>query len=358
MKTTTTFPISILSFLLMAACGGPAETPGRGSVATSPSSNASADVSRSGRDASGASADVAPAPRDIGEIGDAQEIDPMSAEAFLVWTRDSDGRATTHRLDNAGRELETVDGIFVATGAGAWQWREDPLVIETRPCERFDEAGELLPSEPTAPGEATRASLLHVAGGAEQVIVEPTADTEGAAEIQHGVELVASVGPYLFIRESTYAYTCGAHGNTGVSATLWDAVQGTSIAPPDDMGSIEGPLAKAIEELSDEDDDIFPVNESTVTMTELVPTFAKDGALELGVQFTAPTCYACSNGGWGSYTKSAIEPAAAMPSLFVPFAHPPEAVRAFATSHPDLSLGGWSPTAQSPWAVMPGGTGK
>jgi hypothetical protein len=155
------------------------------------------------------------------------------------------------------------------------------------------------------------------------------------------------VGPYLFVRESTYAYTCGAHGNTGVSVTLWDAVEGRSIALPDDMGPLEGPRAKALEQLSDEDDDLFPANESTVTLTEIVPTFAQDGALQLGLQFTAPTCYACTRGGWGSYTKSAVAPAQGMPSLLVPFAHPPEAVRAFVSSHPDLQLGGWSPTALS-----------
>jgi hypothetical protein len=350
MKTTSTLSIAILSSLWMTACSGPADKAGS-SAGGQPASSA-------GRADFGASADVAPAPRDLGVIADAQEIDPMSATEFLVWTRDGDGHGVTHRLDADGREIETMAGIFVATGSGAWQWREEPRLVVTTPCERYDEEGGLLPSEPTAPGETTRATLLHVAGGAEQVVVEPATDLEGAADVQHGVELVASVGPYLFVRESTYAYTCGAHGNTGVTATLWDAVQGTSIAFPDDTGPIEQPRVDAMKELSDEDDDLFPVNESTVTLTELVPTFGKDGALELGLQFTAPTCYACTRGGWGSYTKSAIAPAAAMPSLLVPFARPPEAVRTFAIAHPELKLGGWSPSAQSAWPVMPGGMGK
>ena len=38
-------------------------------------------------------------------------------------------------------------------------------------------------------------------------------------------------------------------------------------------------------------------------MTELVPSFGHEGALELGIQFTAPTCYACTRGGWGSYSN-------------------------------------------------------
>jgi hypothetical protein len=331
MQTTTAFSISLLPLLLMTACGGPAET------MTTLEAGAPA----------GAPFNIDETPRDLGLIGDAEEVDPMSATDFLVWTRDAEGRGVTHRLDAAGREVETLDGIFVATGAGAWQWREEPRAVATAPCERYDDEGGLLPSEPTAPGEATRATLIHAASGAEQVVVEPDSNIEGAADVQHGVELVATVGPYLFVRESTYAYTCGAHGNTGVKVTLWDAVEGASVALPDDTGPLEGPRAKAIEALSDGDDDLFPANEVTVALTELVPTFAKDGALELGLQFTAPTCYACTRGGWGSYTKSAIAPTQGVPSLLVPFARPPEAVRAFAASHTDLQLGGWSPTALS-----------
>jgi hypothetical protein len=331
MHTKPVFTLSLLSLLWMTACGAP----GTSTVTAEGGALGSAPV------------DTTETPRDLGLIGDAQEVDPMTATDFLVWTRDADGHAVTHRLDGAGHETETLDGIFVATGAGAWQWREEPRAVTTTPCERYDDEGGLLPSEPTAPGEATRATLVHVASGAEQVVVDPDASMEGAADVEHGVELAASVGPYLFVRESTYAYTCGAHGNTGVSVKLWDAVEGTSISLPDDLGSLEGPRNKAIEALSDEDDDIFPANESTVTLTELVPTFGRDGALGLGLQFTAQTCYACTRGGWSSYTKSAVAPAEAMPSLLVPFARPPEAVRAFAASHPDLQLGGWSPTSLS-----------
>ena len=46
--------------------------------------------------------------------------------------------------------------------------------------------------------------------------------------------------------------------------------------------------------------------EDNLELTELVPRFAPDGTLALGLQFTAPTCYACTRGGWSSYTKSTI----------------------------------------------------
>src|SRR6266516_3324520 len=57
--------------------------------------------------------------------------DPASATGFFVWTRDGEGQAQTHRLDTRGREVETLDGIFIATAAGTWQWREQDLPIAT-----------------------------------------------------------------------------------------------------------------------------------------------------------------------------------------------------------------------------------
>src|SRR5262245_4395231 len=64
-------------------------------------------------------------PRDLGDIDAVPaRLDPLPANEFLVWTREDDGCAETHRLDASGRELETIDGILIATSSGTWRWRE------------------------------------------------------------------------------------------------------------------------------------------------------------------------------------------------------------------------------------------
>jgi hypothetical protein len=279
---------------------------------------------------------------DLDRDANRDEADPSHATDFFVWTREGEERTVTYHLDAEGRTVETLDGIVVATSAGTWQWQVEERSVPTVPCEHFDEEGHAFAGDPVEPGTATRASLRHVASGAEQLLVDPGIDLMGNADVKHDVGVVASIGPYIFVEESTYLYTCGAHGNTGVSTMIWNAATGMTIATPTDLGSLEAPRGAAVEGLTDDDDDVFAPSEEDLELTEIVPRFAGDGSLELGLQFTAPTCYACSRGGWSSYTKSTVVDAVATPALLAPFASPPPAVRAFLRAHRDIKIKGWS----------------
>ena len=321
------FLVSLLS-LPLGGCSGSAEP--------TPSRRVAAPAS---------AAPLAPA-RSIDLDGDPalHEARPSQATDFFVWTREGEERAVTYHLDAQGRQVEALDGIVIATSAGTWQWQLEDRAVPTVPCEYYDDEGHVFAGEPVEPGAATRASLRHLASGAEQVLVDPGVDLMGNADVKHDVGVIASVGPYIFVEESTYANTCGAHGNTGVSAMIWNAATGMMVAMPTDVGPLEAPRGAAIEGLTDndDDDDIFAPTEENLEVTELVPRFARDGSLELGLQFTAPTCYACTRGGWSSYTKSTVVDAVAMPALLAAFASPPPAVRAFLRGHPEIEMKGWS----------------
>jgi hypothetical protein len=307
-----------LGLALLAACGG----------ATDHAAPAEAKV------------DATTTPRDLGDIdAEPTEIDPAKATAFLVWTREDDGCAETHRIDASGREIETMEGIRIATAAGTWRWREEDRPVVTAACERYDDEGALLTAPEPEPGSAMRVTLEDAKSGRVQVLVEPPSGADGAEDFRHRVELVASVGPWLFVRETTYAYTCGAHGNTGVDTMIWNASSGSMVPRPDDVSA--GSRARAMRLLT-EDGDGFPATDETTSLTELVPSFARDGALRLGLQFTATTCYACGRGNGGSYTKSEIVDAERVPAAFASYADTPRAVRAFASAHPALEIKGWS----------------
>jgi hypothetical protein len=321
---TLSSAVVLISFLLpLGGCSAAAEpTPSRAVAATTK---------------------AAPAPaRAIDLDRDVTDGAKELATEFYVWTREGEERTVTYRLDAESRTLEALDGIVIATSTGIWQWDVEDRSIPTVPCEYADEEGHVFAGDPVEPGTATRASLRHLASGAEQVVVDPGVDLMGNADVKHDVGIIASVGPYIFIEESAYAYTCGAHGNTGVSTLIWNAATGTTVAMPTDFGSLEGPRGAAVEGLTDEDDDVFAPTEEDLELTELVPRFKRDGSLELGLQFTAPTCYACTRGGWGSYTKSTVVDAVSTPALLAPFTSPPPAVRAFLRAHPDFELKGWS----------------
>ena len=279
---------------------------------------------------------------DLDRDGSLRAKEPADATEYFVWTREGEERTITYRLDASGQSCETLDGIVIATAAGTWQWQMEDQSVPTVPCEHYDDEGHVFAGGPVEPGTRTRASLVHFASGVEQVVVDAGIDLMGNADVKHDVGVIASIGPYVFIEESTYVDSCGAHGNTGVSSSIWNAATGTAIATPMDLGALDGARATAIADLVDEDDDMFAPSEDNLELTELVPRFAPDGRLALGLQFTAPTCYACTRGGWSSYTKSTIVDTPAMPKVLAPFANPPPAVRSFLRAHPDIVLKGWS----------------
>jgi hypothetical protein len=325
----------------MAGCSGSAEP--AASNAAAASANAPQVIRPSGSARSKTAATPKPARTvDLDRDGSLREKNPSEATEYFVWTREGEERTVTYRLDAAGQSCETIDGIVIATAAGTWQWQVDDQSVPTVACEHFDEEGHAFVGAPVEPGTATRASLVHVASGVEQVVVDAGIDLIGNADVKHDVGVIGSIGPYIFIEESTYVYSCGAHGNTGVSTLIWNVASGTAVAAPMGLGSLEGARTTAIGDLTDEDDDMFAPTEDNLELTELLPRFAPDGTLALGLQFTAPTCYACSRGGWSSYTKSTVVDTPAMPAMLAPFASPPLAVRAFLRAHPDVAVKGWS----------------
>jgi hypothetical protein len=322
------FLVSLLSFPL-AGCSGSAES-------AAPTPPRAADPA--------AKAVSAPPVRsiDLDRDGSLRETEPTQAKEFFVWAREGEERTVTYRLDAQGRAIEELEGIVIATSAGPWQWQAEDRSVPTAACEYQDDEGHVFGGDAVEPGTATRASLRHLASGAEQIIVDPGVELIGNADIKHDLGVIASIGPYVFVEEATYAYACGAHGNTGVSMLIWNAATGMTVAMPTDLGQLDAARAAAIDALTDEEDDTFAPTDDMLELTEIVPRFSPDGALTLGLQYTAPTCYACTRGGWGSYTKSTVVDAPAVPALLAPFASPPPAVRSFLRAHPEVDVKGWS----------------
>jgi len=266
----------------------------------------------------------------------------------LVWTTDAAGGRRTWTVDGAGSVIGRADDVRVVAAGRLWAWREEPEAIETTSCGHDAEEGSDASAESRLPpGRGLRATIATADGaGAGQVVeVVVPATGDGAQEIEQRVDLVATVGPYLFVRESTYAYTCGAHGNVVASFTIWNAERQAAV----DVDIVDLPIvseaqARAATALSvDEDVKGFAEkDEPEIALTEVLPHFSHDAELTVDLQFTAPTCYACSDGAWSSYSKSTTRTARGVPAALRAWATPTPGVRAFARAHPELVIGGWS----------------
>ena len=280
----------------------------------------------------------------------AAEKGPTPSPRVLVWTTNEDGERMTWTLDEDGNPAGLVDGIHVVARGGVWTWREIPETLATTACPTYDDSGIEQPArDAPAPGTGVRVALEREGSPDRTELVAPESE-EGAQDLEENADLVASVGPYLFIRESTYAYTCGAHGNVGVSFRIYDAEHGADVWTSGgtqrfvDAGAVTRQRGRAQADLAvDEDVATFVTDgKLDLDLTAVLPSYGTDASLELGLQFTAATCYACSDGAWSSYTKSTVEPLDDAPAPLRPWLTAPASVSRFASEHPTLTVGGWS----------------
>ncbi len=154
-------------------------------------------------------------------------------------------------------------------------------------------------------------------------------------------ELMASLGPYLFIRTMSEV-GCGAHPFYGVAFRAVEMQNGkvVDVLPPEmfahDNELLEGAkrefnkVAQAGETGSMRDG---KVEISDIETTLAIPTFSRAG-LGWSIQLTAAASWAGTYGGWSGYSRSVLLPAPRVPARFAAFAELGQRVAQFLTRRP------------------------
>jgi hypothetical protein len=253
----------------------------------------------------------------------------------LVWaTTAEDAPASTYALDDDGAPLSRKDGIRIWASGTEWTCAVSEVPVPTRDCEEGA-------ARPAQEGRGVRVRLIP-ADHSRQALEIVAPPPEQANELQQSARLLASVGPYVFVEESTFTYTCGAHGNTGVSFAVWSLDDGRAVDLLSELPDRKHLLAsgkRAIDALPDAVD--FSRPEDPPAVTELLPRVGAHGRLEASALVTVASCYACTGGGWSSYTVSTQVPVT-LPWRLRGVGPPPRAVGLFADAHPGLTVGGYS----------------
>lgn len=207
---------------------------------------------------------------------------------------------------------------------------------------------------PAAPGEAPDSDSLSStvpvvefteAGGPGVVPVLGAPLDSAVAEIGQEALLLGSVGPLAFVRSRTWLFSCGAHGTTADSFQVIDLARRGPAALLDDSARaavVEAYRADATSAfLADSSPE--PPETDSMFLSMVVPRLRGE-RLELAYQFSAYSCYICSDFRWSAYTRSVQLPARELPPLLNAFAAVPLEVQTalrVTRAAPD-SGAGWS----------------
>lgn len=276
---------------------------------------------------------------------DVNSAEPLDGTEILVWaTQGENGPMRTFYLAAEGglRILRQFDGATIVTSHGELTWKTQEKELKLNGCAQADGS----PRTPSK-GVIMSATLVKSNGQVAQKVVEaddggfgPNPDID---ELGHFVTLTGSIGPYLFIREGSYAYTCGVHGNATAASMVWDANAGKPIDFLPELADAKKLVDTAQKKLDEIDQEQGgPENTDEPAFARFIPVYSEHGALRIDVQFVRWACYACSDGQWSSYTRSAIVPTNWFPERMKTWAIPPVVVKDFAKAHPDWQIGGWS----------------
>lgn len=273
---------------------------------------------------------------------------PAAAKAavdggYLVWTAAGEAAdaaaggvpGRTVWLDAAGREQASREGVWIAHDGRLYRLERRRAAVALPGCDREE-------GDPAAPDEgvpdAGKLAGLYLApvGAGEPIALRPLPDAaeEGASEHEEHVVLQAALGPYLFVEERSYTYSCGAHGFTTVSAFVYDLGAGARTTALEPAAAERARLEKAArakfaaERRAAEDGEgggMGPDKDGSLGLAATLPHWIR-GRLRLDHLWWADACYACGDGVWTSYTTTTVVPGRAVPAALTPWAKLPAPV--------------------------------
>jgi hypothetical protein len=287
---------------------------------------------------------------------------PPSVDAWLVWSSTDKG-TTTQWFDAAGVVRGQTDGLIVARGGQLYRVEQQQVAVPTTSC---DEQQVDADTTDDADGTVTHVTLVPLADGVPLEVVTPwqgggghqpdeMPDETFHAEYRHAVALTAGLGPYLFVAESTYWYSCGAHGNVVAGAFVFDVERGQMVTLVDEA-TLEASRQKAraaLAEGSDGNDLADPSDPATEIHLAASAPIWTDGLLAMRHLFWIDASYAYSDGEWSSYSRTARVDDPTLPIALAALPPVPPAIAKWLSSHPEPRGISWGNAGKAWSKVLP-----
>ncbi len=281
------------------------------------------------------------------------------AESGLVWLEDAQHRHVTFWVSTAdGSPLasQPIEGPLFADGEALWQWVEETV---ERPVYDEEPASEGNPGEPSGTRPVARGLLRELVSDASVEVVEAPAPGP-VRHVESVITLRGLVGPFLFVDEVQRLDAWGAHGAMSERALVWDlrgaGPAGALLTERERASILPEAAERARARLIAEGEDAGVSPELRVDEVELVairPAWDPTHGLRVSLQLATSACYACGDGLFSDYTRSAEVELPALPERLAEHGRlPPWAIAAAARVEGARLLGFSVVSRPAPAAIL------
>lgn len=219
---------------------------------------------------------------------------PQEPASGLVWFVDGHGRHRTLWVSTVGgRPLSSlpIDGPLWAEGSMLWQWTEEPVEVplfECAPAVALSALGAAEGSARVVGTAIARRVILRELTHSLALEVRGAPVLEPVRALSHGVEPVASVGPYLFAVEELAYDTCSARPRTEARTLVWDLTSATpaEVLSDDEREAVASAARARLTEQGLE-------AAAPLALAALTPRWDPARGLSLDYLFVAESCHGC-----------------------------------------------------------------
>ena len=273
----------------------------------------------------------------------AEEVEPPGP-GYLVQLETDEGVETVW-LEAGANRYEVIarrSGAVAVVEDSLWEWASASIEHDLKDCECVQKARES-GEEPAADAcrETTTVEVpsLEQLDGSKRLLLTDVEGYGGSGDISISAQNLGSVGEYWFGSACTFTYFCGAaHGNVSCNAFVADLREQTLMAPSDLLGDKELAIAEtelrriAVQQFEDRPSDATMMEEPGDAALVAAWPRVGEGGTAFVYLYSAPTCYACSDGSWSSYTVAKEVLTDDVPEQLAALASPPPSVVDFLKS--------------------------
>jgi hypothetical protein len=270
----------------------------------------------------------------------------------VVWIEDDNGQKASFWIHGKNYEFGIVamhSEMVFPIGESLWLWQESDETLPLCDCAVWrlqDFKGDCPPSlEPAARTVIVFTNLD--TGEEEKLELGPQIDfgrPDKISEFGSEVELMASVGPYLFIRYGERGHSCIAGESLQTQGFIvfnLETMQVTDILSDSERKSIAKNEQKTAFEIMRGDNLVSVLGPEEMELTAIVPTYHPSYGVALTYQFSKSVTFGGQHS--GAYSRQISVPAQTLPKKLVPFLLLPQVVHNFMFNTMDTQFGGWIP---------------